>query len=116
MRAVGILCSLMLGSGPAGATSLAVIRTAPGVVIAADRRVTSLTSENSMPEMCKVRQTGNAIAAFVGLVSYSTGSSATSFDAVGMVDAILDEGGTLAAKAEKVKVTLGSCRSKVVMS
>jgi hypothetical protein len=116
MRAVGILCALMLGSSPAGATSLAVIRTAQEIVIAADSRVTSLTSENSMPDMCKVRQTGNAIAAFVGLVSYSTGSSATSFDAVGMVDAILDEGGTLAAKAEKVKVTLGSRLEKVIGS
>ena len=83
MRAVRILFTLIIGAGTAGATSLAVIRTAQEIVIAADSRVTSLSSEDSMPDMCKVRQTGNAIAAFVGLVSYSTGRPATSFDAVG---------------------------------
>jgi hypothetical protein len=69
-----------------------------------------------MPDMCKVRQTGNAIAAFVGLVSYSTGRPATSFDAVGTVDTILDESGTLAEKAEKIKVALGGQLEKVLAS
>jgi hypothetical protein len=109
-----IFCALMIGAGTGGATSLAVIRTAQEIVIAADSRVSSLSSEGSMPDMCKVRQTGNAIAAFVGLVSYSTGKPSTSFDAVGTVDAILDESGTLAEKAEKIKVTLGGRLAKVL--
>jgi hypothetical protein len=116
MRAVRILFTLIIGAGTAGATSLAVIRTAQEIVIAADSRVTSLSSEDSMPDMCKVRQTGNAIAAFVGLVSYSTGRPATSFDAVGTVDTILDESGTLAEKAEKIKVALGGQLEKVLAS
>ena len=115
-RSGRILFALMIGAGAAAATSLAVIRTGQEIVIAADSRVTDLTSENSVPDMCKVRQTGNAIAAFVGLVSYSTGRRATSFDAVGTVDAILDEEGTLAAKAEKIKVTLGGQLGKVLGS
>ena len=93
-----------------------MIRTAQEIVIAADSRVTSLSSEDSMPDMCKVRQTGNAIAAFVGLVSYSTGRSAGSFDALGTVETILDESGTLAAKAEKIKVALGGRLEKVLTS
>jgi hypothetical protein len=116
MRAVRILFTLIIGAGTAGATSLAVIRTAQEIVIAADSRVTSLSSEDSMPDMCKVRQTGNAIAAFVGLVSYSTGRPATSFEAVGTVDTILDESGTLADKAEKIKVALGGRLEKVLAS
>ena len=108
-RAGRILFALMIGAGAAAATSLAVIRTAQEIVIAADSRVTSLSSEDSLPDMCKVRQTGNAIAAFVGLVSYSYsyGRRAAVFDAVGTVDAVLDEKGTLAAKAEKIRATLG---------
>jgi hypothetical protein len=104
-----ILFALMIGAGTAVATSLAVIRTAQEIVIAADSRVTSLSSEDSLPDICKVRPTGNAIAAFVGLVSYSYsyGRRATSFDAVGTVDSVLDEKGTLAAKAEKIRATLG---------
>jgi hypothetical protein len=111
-----ILFALMIGAGAATATSLAVIRTGQEIVIAADSRVTSLSSESSMPDMCKVRQTGNAIAAFVGLVSYSSGGRDTSFDAVGTVDAVLDERGTLAAKAEKIKATLGGRLEKVLGS
>ena len=116
MSGVRIVFALMVGAGTAGATSLAVIRTAQEIVIAADSRVTSLSSEDSMPDMCKVRQTGNAIAAFVGLVSYSTGRSAGSFDALGTVETILDESGTLAAKAEKIKVALGGRLEKVLTS
>src|ERR1035441_708474 len=111
-----ILFGLMIGAGAAGATSLAVIRTAQEIVIAADSRVTSLSSEDSLPDMCKVRQTGNAIAAFVGLVSYaySYGRRAAVFDAVGTVDAVLDEKGTLAEKAEKIRTALGGQLAKVL--
>jgi hypothetical protein len=116
MSGVRIVFVLMVGAGTAGATSLAVIRTAQEIVIAADSRVTSLSSEDSMPDMCKVRQAGNAIAAFVGLVSYSTGRPAGSFDALGTVETILDESGTLAAKAEKIKVALGGRLEKVLTS
>jgi hypothetical protein len=111
-----ILFALLIGAGTADATSLAVIRTGQEIVIAADSRVTSLSSENSLPDMCKGRQTGNDIAAFVGLVSYSSGGRAIGFDAVGTVDAILDERGTLAAKAEKIKATLGGQLDKVLAS
>ena len=41
MRAVRIFFTLIIGAGTAGATSLAVIRTAQEIVIAADSRVTS---------------------------------------------------------------------------
>jgi hypothetical protein len=111
-----ILFALTIGAGTAAATSLAVIRTAQEIVIAADSRVTSLSTEDSLPDICKVRQTGNAIAAFVGLVSYSysDGRRAAVFDAVGTVDAVLDEKGTLAAKAEKVRATLGGQLEKVL--
>jgi hypothetical protein len=114
-----ILFALTIGAGAAAATSLAVIRTSQEIVIAADSRVTSLSSENSLPDMCKVRQTGNAIAAFVGLVSYSYSYDrrdrrAISFDAVGTVDAVLDEKGTLAAKAERIRATLGGQLGKVL--
>ena len=111
-----ILFALMIGAGTAAATSLAVIRTPQEIVIAADSRVTSLSSENSQPDMCKVRQTGNAIAAFVGLVSYSYsyGRRAFVFDAVRTVDAVLDEKGTLAEKAEEIKATLGGQLEKVL--
>ena len=111
-----ILFALMIGAGTAAATSLAVIRTAQEIVIAADSRVTSLSSENSQPDMCKVRQTGNAIAAFVGLVSYSYsyGGRDIVFDAVRTVDAVLDEKGTLAEKAEEIKATLGGQLEKVL--
>jgi hypothetical protein len=111
-----ILFALTIGAAAAGATSLAVIRTAQEIVIAADSRVTNLSRDTSAPDMCKVRQTGNAIAAFVGLVSYSYsyGTRSTSFDAVGTVDAVLDESGTLAAKAEKIKTTLGGQLEKVL--
>jgi hypothetical protein len=91
----------MIAAGAAAATSLAVIRTDKEIVIAADSRVTRLSSEESMPDMCKVRQNGNAIAAFVGLVSSSAGRPTTTFDALGTVDAILDGRGTLAEKAER---------------
>ena len=111
-----ILFALTIGAGAAAATSLAVIRTGREIVIAADSRVTSLASEDSLPDMCKVRQTGNAIAAFVGLVSYSHsyGRRAAVFDAVGTVDAVLDEKGTLAAKAEKIRATLSGQLDKVL--
>ena len=112
-----ILFALTMGAGAAAATSLAVIRTAQEIVIAADSRVTNLSRDTSAPDMCKVRQTGNAIAAFVGLVSgsYSHGRRAASFDAVGTVDAVLDESGTLAAKAEKIRATLGGQLEKVLV-
>ena len=111
-----ILLALTIGAGAAAATSLAVIRTSQEIVIAADSRVTDLHRDTIAPDMCKVRQTGNAIAAFVGLVSYSYsyGGRATVFDAVGTVDAVLDESGTLAAKAEKIKTTLGDRLAKVL--
>jgi hypothetical protein len=111
-----ILVVLTIAAGAAAATSLAVIRTDKEIVIAADSRVTKLSSEDSLPDMCKVRQTGNAIAAFVGLVSASTSRSTVSFDAVGTVDSILDERGTLAEKAEKIKATLGGQLDKVLGS
>jgi hypothetical protein len=111
-RVKGILFALTIGAGTAAATSLAVIRTGQEIVIAADSRVTNLSSDTSAPDMCKVRQTGNAIAAFVGLVSYSYGRRATTFDAVGTVDAVLDESGTLAAKAEKIQAILGGQLAK----
>jgi hypothetical protein len=111
-----MLVALMIAAGAAAATSLAVIRTDKEIVIAADSRVTKLSSEDSMPDMCKVRQTGNAIAAFVGLVSSSAGRRTTSFDAVGTVDAILDERGTLAEKADKIKAALGGQLDKVLGS
>ena len=107
-----ILFALAIGAGAAGATSLAVIRTGQEIVIAADSRVTSLSFEGSRPDMCKVRQTGNAIAAFVGLVSFSSDGRAPGFDAVGTVDAFLDESGTLAAKAEKIRAALGGQLAK----
>jgi hypothetical protein len=110
------LFALMMGVGTAAATSLAVIRTSQEIVIAADSRVTSLSTETSVPDICKVRQTGNAVAAFVGLVSYSNGGRATSFDAVGTVEAVLDERGTLAAKTEKIEVSLGGQLNKVLGS
>jgi hypothetical protein len=109
-----ILFAMMFGAGAAAATSLAVIRTPQEIVIAADSRVTSLSSADSLPDMCKVRQTGNAIAAFVGLVSYSSGRRDTSFDAVGIVDAVLDESGTLAAKAAKIEAMIGGRLGKVL--
>lgn len=103
-----IFC-ITAGAGAAGATSLAVIRTSQEIVIAADSRVTSLSSEQSMPDTCKVRQTGNAIAAFVGLVSYYSGKrGGANFDATATVEGILDEGGTLAEKAEKIKTSIRS--------
>jgi hypothetical protein len=111
-----MLVALMIAAGAAAATSLAVIRTDTEIVIAADSRVTKLSSKDSMPDMCKVRQTGNAVAAFVGLVSSSTGRRTTSFDAVGTVDAILDGRGTLAEKAEKIKAALGGQLGKVLGS
>ena len=61
-----ILTAFVIAAGAAGATSLAVIRTDKEIVIAADSRVTRFSSAESVPDMCKVRQTGNAIAAFVG--------------------------------------------------
>ena len=111
-----ILFALTMGAGAAAATSLAVIRTAQEIVIAADSRVTNLSRDTSAPDMCKVRQTGNAVAAFVGLVScsYSYGRRTASFDAVGTVDAILDERGTLAAKAEKIGASLGGQLEKAL--
>ena len=102
-----ILTALLITAGAAGATSLAVIRTDKEIVIAADSRVTRFSSADSAPDMCKVRQTGNAIAAFVGLVTATGGRPAIRFDAVGAVDAVLDEKGTLAEKAEKIKAVLG---------
>jgi hypothetical protein len=112
-RVAHVLLAGMIASGAAAATSLAVIRTDKEIVIAADSRVTSLSSAESQPDMCKVRQTGNAIAAFVGLVSASTGTGA-SLDATGTVDAILDENGTLAAKAEQIRSTLGQQLERVL--
>ena len=111
-----ILFALLIGAGTGAATSLAVIRTAHEIVIAADSRVTSLSSQESRPDMCKVRQTGNAIAAFVGFVSYSHsyGRRSASFDAVGTVDTVLDEKGTLAEKAEKIRATLAGQLEKVL--
>jgi hypothetical protein len=117
-RAGRILLALTIGAGAAAATSLAVIRTSQEIVIAADSRVTNLSRDTSAPDMCKVRQTGNAIAAFVGLVSYSYsyGRRDISFDAVGTVDAVLDESGTLAAKAAKIQAALGGQLDKVLGS
>ena len=111
-----ILFALAIGAGAAAATSLAVIRTPQEIVIAADSRVTNLSAEHSLPDVCKVRQTGNAVAAFVGLVSYSNGTRATNFDAMGTVEAVLDESGMLAAKAEKIKAILGGQLDKVLGS
>ena len=104
-RIARVLLGVTILAGAAGATSLAVIRTEKEIVIAADSRVTSLSSEEAQPDMCKVRQTRNSIAAFVGLVSASAGPNA-SFDATGTVDAILDDDGTLAAKAEQIRSAL----------
>jgi len=112
-RIARVLLGVTILAGAAGATSLAVIRTDKEIVIAADSRVTSLSSEEAQPDMCKVRQTGNAIAAFVGMVSASAGPNAV-FDATGTVDAILDENGTLAAKAEKIRSTLGRQLERVL--
>jgi hypothetical protein len=111
-----ILFTLIISAGTMTATSLAVIRTEKEIVIAADSRVTSIASESSLPDMCKVRQTGNAIAAFVGLVSCTSGRGVSAFDAVGTVDAVLDERGTLAGKAEKIRATLGGQLEKVLRS
>jgi len=111
-----IIFTLIVGAGAAAATSLAVIRTDKEIVIAADSRVTSISMDGSLPDMCKVRQTGNAIAAFVGLVSFSSGTRATRFDAVASVDAVLDERGTLASKAETIMATLGGQLGKLLSS
>jgi hypothetical protein len=111
-----ILVALMIAADAAAATSLAVIRTDKEIVIAADSRVTRLSSEDSVPDMCKVRQNRNTIAAFVGLVSSSAGRPTSTFDALGTVDTILDERGTLAEKAEKIKATLGGQLGKVLGS
>jgi hypothetical protein len=112
-RPARILLLLIVSSGTAAATSLAAIRTGKEVVIAADSRVTSLLAGTSLPDVCKVRQTGNAIAAFVGLVSISSRKSDPSFDAMVTVEGILDERGTLAAKAEKIRTTLGGQLDRV---
>lgn len=93
---------MLFAAGDAAGTSLAVIRTDKEIVIAADSRVTSLSTNASMPDRCKVRQTGNAIAAFVGFVSAGS-SRGVHFDAMETVDGILDEKGTLAEKAEKIQ-------------
>ena len=109
-----IFFTLIVGAGTVAATSLAVIRTDKEIVIAADSRITNISSEDRLPDICKVRQTGNAIAAFVGLVSSSSGRHATSFDAVGTVDGVLDARGTLAGKAEKVREELSGQLEKVL--
>jgi hypothetical protein len=101
-----IVAAMLLLAGQAAATSLAVIRTDKEIVIAADSRVTSLLSNVSLPDVCKVRQTGNAIAAFVGFVSARTTRSGDPFDAMHVVDTILDEKGMLAEKAEKIQAIL----------
>jgi hypothetical protein len=104
MFRLGFLLALLACA--ATATSLVAIRLDKEIVIAADSRVTNLVSEVSLPDVCKVRQTGNAIAAFVGFVSASSTSGARPYDAMETVDAILDEKGMLAEKAEKIKDTL----------
>jgi len=113
-RAGRILFAMIIGGGAAGATSLAVIRTAREIVIAADSRVTDYSSKGIPPDVCKVRQTGNAVAAFVGLVGFTTGRGVRRFDAMGTVDAVLDERGTLAEKADKIRAILGGQLAKVV--
>jgi len=108
-----ILTTLLITACAAGATSLAVLRTDKEIVIAADSRLTRFSSADSAPDMCKVLQTGNAIAAFVGLVRARGGRPTINFDAVGTVEAVLDEKGTLAEKAEQIKAVLGDQLEKV---
>jgi hypothetical protein len=109
-----IVAALLITAGAAGATSLAVMRTDKEIVIAADSRVTRSSSADSAPDMCKVPQTGNAIAALVGLVTARSGRRTINFDAVGTVGAVLDEKGTLAEKAEKIKAVPGDQLEKVM--
>jgi hypothetical protein len=104
MRCVGLLLAILPIT--ASATSLVAIRLDKEIVIAADSRVTNLVSDASLPDVCKVRQTGNAIAAFVGFVSVSNAAGAHPYDAMQTVEAILDEKGMLAEKAEKIRDTL----------
>jgi hypothetical protein len=113
--AVGITAAaLILAAGNAAATSLAVIRTEKEIVIAADSRVTNLRNDTSLPDVCKVRQTGNAIAAFVGFVSAGVSMGRDSYNAMDVVDTVLDEKGMLAEKAEKIQAILGSQLKKVL--
>jgi hypothetical protein len=109
-----LLAALACFAGNAGATSLAVIRTDKEIVIAADSRVTNLRTDTSMPDVCKVRQTGNAIAAFVGFVTAGPRGRGDSFDAMTTVDAILDEKGMLAEKAVKIEAILGGQLKRVL--
>ena len=109
-----IVAAALFAAGHAAATSLAVIRTDKEIVIAADSRVTGLLSNTALPDTCKVRQTGNAIAAFVGFVSAHATRSAEHFDAMEVVDTILDEPGMLAEKAEKIQAILRSQLRKML--
>jgi hypothetical protein len=109
-----LLAAFALTAANAAATSLAVIRTEKEIVIAADSRVTNLRAGASMPDLCKVRQTGNAIAAFVGFVSAGVTTSRDSYNAMDVVDTILDGKGMLAEKAEKIQAALGSQLKKVL--